>query len=84
MYIQYLIILIMATISVPHINSLRGYIEWLKTNTLGFATQAEISVKFKEHIFTGISLAFIIGFPRHVGVIYVHNWIAKFNFITST
>lgn len=63
----------MATTSVPHINSLRGYTEWLKTNTLGFATQAEISGKFKEHIFMGISLAFIIGFPWRVGVIYVHN-----------
>lgn len=65
----------MASTSVPHINSLRGYTEWLKTNTLGFAPQAEISGKFKDYIFMGISRAFIliIGFPWHVGVIYVPN-----------
>ena len=51
-YTQDLLIFIMATTSVPHSNSLRGYTEQLKTNTLGLSP-LEFLWNSKETYFHG-------------------------------
>lgn len=64
---EYFLTPVTATTSGLHINSLRGYTQWLKTNTLAFPPQTEISVEFKGNIFSWAPCLLLIGLLGHVG-----------------